>query len=195
MHLRFRSGFTLIETVMAMAMISVALLALMSSILSTMQVLDASRQDADVLNEIRTKIAEIQATPFTTIYSTYTQPAYSTFSLTGYTYKGTPDVGLILFPRGANGTGNLNEQTPTNFTIPDATFTNGRPWTWNANLVAGNLDYNGNGSTGDTNCNLSYNVIPIKILVSWDAIPGRKDSGYTGQRMVEFDIVLTNYNN
>jgi prepilin-type N-terminal cleavage/methylation domain-containing protein len=155
-------GFTIVETVMAMTLISVALLALMQTVLSSMALVEVNRQDALVQAEIRKQFADVQAMSF---YSVFTNKTGATFTVAGV----AGSVGQILFP--VNSAGNLDE------TLSDSQFQNcGFP-----------RDLDMNGIVSNTNANLKYKILPVKIRVTWPTIQGT--------RKVEYNTILASFNN
>jgi len=147
-------GFTLIETVMAMAMISVALLALMHAVISSMQLVEVNRQDALAMNAAREKIAEIEARSFADVFATYRNHVFPVAGL------GTT-AGRVLFP--VNGSGNLDE------TLSASSFLNmGFP-----------RDMNGDNDANDSNVNDTYTTLPMKIRINWQTVQGMREVEFT----------------
>ena len=156
-----KGGFTLIETMMAMTMIAVALLALMHAVVSSMRLVEANRQDAVAMNHAREKIAEIESKDFETIFDLYKNHTWIPEMQTGNSR------GRVLLP--INGSGNLDEtRSPSQF------INMGFP-----------RDINMDGDATDTNVNLTYRILPIKIVISWETVQGA--------RSVEFNTILTNF--
>jgi type II secretory pathway pseudopilin PulG len=162
---------------MAMVMISVALLALLMSIISSMTLIEANRQESLVMAAARQKISELQSYGqysqgnFTTMFGTYSDTANNkhTFGLTGL---GAAGSGYILFPT-----------TPA---MVDSNFVaNAGPFALDESITDPKLgmpfDLNQNGSIdGDAKSN--YKLLPVKIIVRWETIHGWRTS--------EFNIVL-----
>jgi len=141
------AGFTVIEVVMTMAMISIALLALMSVVISSMTLVEANRQDSLAVNAARDKVAEMAAKPFDKVFSSYKN---HTFTVTGLQRPGGGDPGRVIFPM--NGS-NLSE------TVADAKLLMPR-------------DLNMDGDASDTNVSLNYQILPVKVRVNWETVQG-----------------------
>jgi prepilin-type N-terminal cleavage/methylation domain-containing protein len=142
-----RAGFTVIEVVMAMAMIAIALLALMSEILSSMTLIEANRQDSLAVNAARDKVAEMSAKPFDKVFASFKS---HTFPVPGLQAPGGGNPGRVLFPMSG---GNLCE------TVVDPAMLMPR-------------DLNLDGDATDTNVSTGYELLPTKIQVTWQTVQG-----------------------
>jgi len=145
---------------MAMAMIAVALMALMSSVVSSMTLIEINRQEAIALSAARTKISEIEAYDFDNVFADYKSGAKSTFSIAGISNPPTQQVGRVVFP--TNGSANLDE------TLSDASFSG-------LNFPR---DLNLDGDSSDTNVNASFVILPIKVRIQWESVQGLRTIEY-----------------
>jgi len=143
------TGFTIVEVVMAMAMISVALLALMSTVISTMTLVEVNRQDSLAMNAARNKVAEMAAKPFDKLFSSFRG---HTFPVAGLQRGNGANPGRVVFPQ----TGNQLSETVTdrNLLMP--------------------RDLNLDGDASDNNVSTEYELLPVKIVIDWDTVQGAR---------------------
>lgn len=158
-----RRGVTLLELIIAMAVLAIALLALVSSITSSAKVQQNTRDKTLAYNAAREVIEQMRAYPIDEIWRRYnsaTGDNVGTGSNPGNTFtvarlnappSGVP-VGQVFFPEKG---GALNE------TYVDPSM--GMP-----------KDLNRNGDALDTNVNDTYRILPVKVVVTWMAIGGRE---------------------
>jgi prepilin-type N-terminal cleavage/methylation domain-containing protein len=142
-----RAGFTMIEVVLAMALLSIALLALMSGVISSMTLVEANRQDSLAMNAARDKVAEMSAKPFDKVFTSFRG---HTFAVAGLQAPGGGESGRVLFPM--NGT-NLSE------TVTDPTLLMPR-------------DLNLDGDSNDSNVTVGHELLPVKVRILWETVQG-----------------------
>jgi prepilin-type N-terminal cleavage/methylation domain-containing protein len=144
------SGMTMIEVMMALAVISIAIMGVMSAMSSISVLVDANHDELTALNIARQKLSEIQSTPFSTVFNQFGPNQSARYFTVSALQQGT---GQIIFP--VNSSGGLDE------TVVDPYF--GMP-----------MDLNGNGAA-DTNVSGSYTILPIRIYIQWNSTTGMRE--------------------
>jgi prepilin-type N-terminal cleavage/methylation domain-containing protein len=191
-------GLTIVEVVMAMAIIAIALLALMASVISSMTLVEVNRQESLAMNAAREKFAEMQSTPLGSVFTTFRN---TSFSVPGIA---TVNAGRIYFPMsggtsGNQNSGNLDEtvNTVTNYTAPAEIQTISDFKLASTTASAGTYvprDLNRDGDANDTNVSTDYILVPVKIRIRWETIQGeREPSDGKTYRFLEFNCVITAY--
>lgn len=155
-------GVTLVELVVAMAVLSVALMGLMSTILSSSTLQQNTREKAVAYNHARRLLEEMRSVDFREVYARYNSttgdnPAGgaspgSVFTVAGLIppHSGNP-VGEIIFPE--SGPGILSE------TVNNPSM--GMP-----------KDLNRDGDALDTDVSATYKILPVKIVIRWRSVGG-----------------------
>lgn len=156
-------GLTLVETVIALAILSVGLMGIMSAFSSISNLADANHEQLLALNIARQKKAEVETTTFGSIFAQYHPDANdnpSSFNILDTDVsKDKNGVGLqnakgyVIFP---STNGRLDETTTK---YPEL----GMP-----------MDLNGDGNINSTNVPggaqsdpLSYKLLPMRIRITW----------------------------
>lgn len=160
-------GVTLLEILIAMAVLLVALLGLIGAIVSAQSAGQSTRELTVAMNEAREKVEEMRSQPFDEIFRRYNSSTGddlagsnpgATFTVSGLNaLAGTP-AGQIVFPGDVPATpGQLLEN------VVDAPL--GMPH-----------DLNGDGDATD-NAATGYRMLPVRIQIRWQGIngPGRFD--------------------
>jgi prepilin-type N-terminal cleavage/methylation domain-containing protein len=182
-------GMTLVEIVIALAILSIGLLALVSSIVSTMTTLDVNREETLAMNAARQKIAELENATFgnvttnTTVFASYniqTSPYAANGTNNPFTVPGLPDgEGTVIFP--VNGSGNLDEtitttQVPTSIPIVTGTTLETVEI---VSMGGSKVDIDGDGcpsldptiaSSGTaktSGMNATYQNLPVRVRIRW----------------------------
>jgi prepilin-type N-terminal cleavage/methylation domain-containing protein len=134
-------GFTLVEVMIAAAVIAVGLLGVVSSIASSLQLIVNSRETQSALAGARRKVEEIRDAGLSaTTFSSVRSYDGSRFAVSGLTLPtGVTACGLVTF---------LSEQAAATA------------------LGLASVDLNGNGSTADA-VDDSFNAYAIRVSVSW----------------------------
>ncbi|HLX63123.1 MAG TPA: type II secretion system protein [Planctomycetota bacterium] len=153
---------TLIEVMVALAVLAIGIMGVMSALISITALENADHEELVAINIARQKFAELQAAPFASVFNYYGP------SSTKGTFTVDPalnlqnGVGTITFP--VNSSGNLDE------TVVDANM--GMP-----------MDLDGNGKSTDTNVSGTYTLLPVRINLTWTST--------TGTRTINFNAMLT----
>lgn len=163
-HRAGRRGLTLVELMLAMAILAVAILALMMVIFSAASLQHNSREKTLAYNAARKKIEEMRDSPFSLIYARYNASTVDNpagLSSPGDTFDvaplprvtaGTP-VGKIEYPESG---GILREDIHR----------------VNPGLAAGlgmpsGKDLNRDGALDSASRNADHKVLPVRITVRW----------------------------
>ena len=80
---RKKTGFTLIEVVIAMLVVFVAVIGLLAAYASSFELVETARNTTYALNEAQEKIEELRGHTFTDIYTYYTTPPNDRFDVDG----------------------------------------------------------------------------------------------------------------
>ena len=169
-----RGGFTLLETIIAVAAMAVVFGAMTSTLVTSNVLVQSNQETAIAMDAAASTLAELRATAFATAFATFnripdddpggvgTAPG-AAFDVPGLAPQaGDPDgrVGLVLFP--GNGT-ELREDAV------DAAI--GMP-----------RDLDGDGAIDALNHAGDYLVLPVRVRVEW--------TGRGGSREVELVMTL-----
>jgi type II secretory pathway pseudopilin PulG len=160
---------TLIEIMIALSILAISILALLSSLCAAAKLQDVTRERALAQNAARAKIEEMRSRTYTQIYSLYnsnpaddpggpgTAPG-ATFTVPGLNaFPGVP-VGQIVFPESGGG---LLESLVDPSRGIDASM--GMP-----------RDLNGNGIIDVVPFTTGYQILPVKIVITWKSANGKK---------------------
>ncbi len=164
-----RSGFSLVELVIAMAVLAIALLALMSSIFSSSHLVDTSRERTLAYEAARSKIEEMRnythCLTYNNLYNYYRVSPNNTAGATGLNpvlVSGVAQPILsISFPQSGN---NLTE-APGSAVLATAL---GMPK--DLNRDGDTTDVGGSGGADDLNTN--YKLLPVLITLRWKSAGG-----------------------
>ncbi len=161
------AGMTLIEIIIGLAVVVIAILGIMSALVSASRVDEATAEQVRALNGCKTMIETMRQVPFAEVWARFnsnpaddpggagTAPG-SNFAITGLRAQpgdGDGMPGQIIFPETG---GNLSE------TAIDARL--GMP-------VA--KDLNGDNDAVDVNVNTTYLILPVRVVVDWQSASGR----------------------
>lgn len=166
-------GVTVLEVSMAMTIIAIALMALLTAILSSTTTIEANRQDAIVMTCVREHVAQLQAeaassdAAFAAIYNAHNGEHFTIPGLT----------------EGADFGGNISFYVNETASVPEA----GLP-----------RDLNKDGDAADTDASANYVLLPARIRVRWQTPKGGDTvtiNGHTYQNVMTQDyyLVLTHY--
>lgn len=187
-------GFTLVELMVAMAILAVGLMGIMSAIMAARRMDMTTRENVIAMNAARAKIDEMKQTPFNEIFRRYNLSAADDAGLL-YPALGrdfpilrnpatdevvlVPLVGGIRLlppiPGDADGMSGriIFPETASGSTTLSETVT-GFDLTGGTPGAATSLDLNGDGDTGDTNiAGGAYLILPVRIEITWQGVKGR----------------------
>ncbi len=153
--LRDRRGFSLVELLVATAILLTAAIGLIVALITAVGLTEDTRETALASEAARKKIEEMQETPFDTIFSTHVANPH--FDVDGLIPRESdPDghVGKILFPSVANAPPMLSEA------VADTPL--GMP-----------RDLNGNGNATDMMTN-GYLILPVRVKIDWEGRSGSR---------------------
>ena len=161
---RARRGLTLLEIIIAMGILVVAVVGIMSALVSAVRVDEATAEQVRALNACKSKIEEMKMQPFAEVWRRYntngaddpgganTAPG-ANFAVTGLVPLATDADGMpgqVIFPETA---GNVSE------TVVDARLATPR-------------DLNGDGDSLDVNVSTTYRLLPVRVVVDWRGAKG-----------------------
>lgn len=155
-------GVTLLELVIAVGVVTLALLALMSSVTSASGLQETARERSIAYNAARQEIELMRNTAFSQIYSTYKSgTSLNTFTVTGLNaIPGTP-VGQVFFPADSNGA--LREDF---YTVNASLATT-------LGMAAPGKDLNRDGAIDSKDHSGDYKILPVMVQIEWQSI-GRR---------------------
>jgi type II secretory pathway pseudopilin PulG len=163
---RPESGMTLIEIIIGLGVLVIAVLGVMSALVSASRIDEATAEQVRAMNGIRSTIETMKQTTYGEIWRRYnsngaddpgganTAPG-ANFAVTGLRAQaGDADgmPGRIFFPELA---GNLSE------TVIEARLG-----------MTASKDLNGDGDTVDVNVNTTYMILPVRVVVDWAGARG-----------------------
>lgn len=163
-------GVTLVEMMVALAILSIGLLGLCSAIISNMTTIDHNREEVLAMNAIRRQLATLEAhTPFDSstgagLVQTYANANFAVPELNGAT-------GRIIMP--LTGGGVLGE-TVTSVTVPNIDGVN-RAESLTTLGMPMDLNFD-NDATDASVANNAYKIVPVRLRVQWHSAtsqPGR----------------------
>lgn len=186
-----QSGFSLVELIIALTMMSIALLALMSSVFSSSRLVDASRERTIAYGAARAKIEEMRTyticgqfngltntaavPPLENIFEYYKKAANKTATVSGLNpilVLGVAQPHLtISFPTDATGL-NLSENpaaTAVNPAVVILATALGMPKDLNRD---GDILDVGSGAGTAASLNTNYNILPVLVKVQWRSAGG-----------------------
>lgn len=159
------AGFTLVEVAISLAVVAIALLGMISVIVTAQKTDRASHERTLAMNAAREKVEEMRSYPLSEVYARYNSetkdnPATGvspgpTFPVSGL--DPLPNIlnGKIVFPEDSSGSGSTNLREY----ITDPQL--GMP-----------RDLNGDGVI-DTNSHSSdYTILPVRIVIEWRGMYG-----------------------
>lgn len=158
-------GLTLLEIIIAMGILVIAIIGIMSALVSAVRVDEATAEQIRALNACKSKIEEMKTVPFAEAWARFnsnpaddpggagTAPGCN-FAVAGLRPR-TGDAdglpGQVLFPEAL---GNLSEL------VVDARL--GMP-----------RDLNGSGNPpSDANVSITYRILPVRVVVDWQGAKG-----------------------
>jgi type II secretory pathway pseudopilin PulG len=143
------AGFTILEAAVAMAVLAVALLSLWSTLIYCSRSNLAAEQKKRAVNAAQAKIEELKAQDFATLIADYGPGGTigDTFAVPTLDDSQAVAQGRIVF--------GVNE--------PTALGTDGAPLP---------LDLNGDGDDTDTDVSGDYQLLPVRVVVSWKGALG-----------------------
>jgi type II secretory pathway pseudopilin PulG len=162
-----RRGMTLLEIIIGLGVAVVAILGIMSALVSASRMDEATSEQVRALNACRTTIEMMKQVPFAEIWRRYNSNAAddpggagtgpgANFAVTGLRAQ-TGDAdgmpGQVQFPELA---GNLSE------TVIEARL--GMPAA---------KDLNGDGDVIDANVSTTYMILPVRVMVDWQGSRGQ----------------------
>jgi type II secretory pathway pseudopilin PulG len=171
------SGFTILEVVVAAAVLAVGLLGLLSAIPSGLKLLEASRATQIALTTIRSKIEEMRGTTFANVYATFNGQAVIAFR--DKNGNGAYDAGEESLPFVS---GQTSHGSVTFLTEAQAAAAWG----------IGSCDLNADGDSADTppgggvSGQAAFVVLPVSITFQWKT--GKSDTSSITVRDMIFDI-------
>lgn len=156
------AGFSLIEVVIALAVVAFAGMALMDAMFGTQKLISASKENTYAMNAAREKLEEVRRYTFADIFAYYNNNAAddpggagtapgNSFTVSGlYVQSGDTDgmAGRIIFPQ--SGTNLIETYVDTSMGMPST-----------------GKDMNGDGVINSASRNSDYIVLPVKISIEW----------------------------
>lgn len=147
-----RSGFTLVELMIVMAIIVVAILGFVFGLGVSVQEVSASKQSYMALNAARSKIEELKGERFRGLYADYGPGTTSeTFAVT-FEEEGKT---FLLEPAAGGNAGRITFYTDE--TAIPASFQ------WETQY-----DLNGDGDLADVDVAADYKILPVMVSISWE---------------------------
>jgi type II secretory pathway pseudopilin PulG len=157
----------LIEIIIGLGVVVMALLGIMSAMVSASRMDETTAEQVRALNACKSVIETMKQTTFTEIWSRFNSngaddpggagtapgPNFAVAGLRAQNGDADGMPGQIVFPESA--TGNLSE------TAIDARMG-----------MAVAKDLNGDGDALDTNVNTTYRILPVRIVVDWAGARG-----------------------
>jgi len=186
---RGKSGFTLVEVIVAMTVVAIAIFGLVSVITYTTRGNMATKERMLALRAAERKIEQMMTTsPFSSIIDVYNNTTVG-WGVDDIEYlspiAGQTHTVFVEFPLGV-GTNTLDETITGNGPNPST----GDPgWMELGSMPSGyspygaggqlHLDLNGNGNTTDTAVPSSAcQIIPVRVRVKWKGIHGNTEFVY-----------------
>lgn len=165
---RAQSGMTLIEIMIALAVVAIALLAVMSAVSASITLQETNREKTLAYSAARDLLEQMRDETFADLYGRYNNSGNddptgvsspgAAFAVEGLHGDGNQSVGQILFPDDGQG-GGLVETTS------DAAI----------GMTQGK-DLNGDGSISSTPLGpRDYAILPVRIRISWTGVRGRTE--------------------
>jgi len=163
-HPRGDRGLTLLEIIIAMGILVVAIIGIMSALVSAIRVDEATAEQVRALNACKSKIEEMKTVPFAEAWARFNAtpgddpggagtapgPNFAVPGLRPLTGDADGLPGQIIFPE----VGNILSET-----VVDARM--GMP-----------RDLNGDGDALDVNVSTTYKLLPVRVVVDWQGSKG-----------------------
>lgn len=181
-----RRGFSLLEVMIAMTVLTVAILGLVTAIVTSMRLTTTNRENTLAMNAARQKIEEMQAWPggFSEVFAAYNNATGDdaglaaaapggAFTVAGLRpITGDPAVGTIIFNVDSSGPGS---ESLREFSV-DPTF---------GPMMGMPKDISGDGIVdGDDHATGQpepYTLLPVVIRIRWDGAMGQRETFFTTQ--------------
>lgn len=156
-------GITLVEIAIAMAIIAIALLAVMGTMMSGQKSNQSTRENALAMTHARQKLEEMRSQTFSEIYSRYnsdpsddpggngTAPG-SAFTITGLNPQSGLPLGMIQFPEAGTPATLREDATDSKLGMP--------------------RDMNGDNAIDSSARSSDYKILPVRILIRWQGMTG-----------------------
>ncbi|HVR85773.1 MAG TPA: type II secretion system protein [Planctomycetota bacterium] len=191
-------GITLLELVIAVSILSVALLALMSSVITSTSLQATSREKVIAYNAARQVIEQMRSTPnFSDIYKNYnaaSNPNQNTFNVGEFkTLDGTTGIQWINNDLGVKGTGlqpmpgvpvgQIFFPSDANLLLREDFYTIDQSPNKEIATVLGmgplGKDLNRDGTIDSNDHSLDYKILPVLVRIQWQS---------AGKRPMKIDV-------
>jgi Tfp pilus assembly protein PilV len=156
---RREAGFTVLEAAVSMGVLAVSLLSLWGTVVYCSRSNVAAEQKKRAMNAAQAKLEELKAFPFSTLISE--------FGPSGSTGNKFPVLQLD------------DDQTVAEGQI---TFYVNETDTASDSVMGLPMDLNGDGDTLDTDVSTGYQLLPVKVSITW--------AGALGQQTIELRTIL-----
>ena len=177
-----RKGFSLLEVMIAMVVLTVAILGLVTAIITSMRLTSTNRENTLAMNAARQKIEEMQAWPggFSEIFAAYNNATGDdaglaaaapggTFTVSGLRPISTdPAVGTVLYNVDSSGPGS---ESLREFSV-DPTF---------GPMMGMPKDLSGDGVVDANDHAADYTLLPVVVRIRWDGAMGQRETFFTTQ--------------
>ncbi|HEX7899114.1 MAG TPA: prepilin-type N-terminal cleavage/methylation domain-containing protein [Planctomycetota bacterium] len=181
-------GFTLVEIMIALAVVSIALLGLLSLINSSGLVQDDTRARTIAYNAAREKVEEMRARPFDTIYAAYNSDDYDDQKIKDLVTAALPTVITVTIPKNKFFVDGLPSLIVGGVAVEQGSIifpeaidpSDGNPYLTEIPTdvilqkefgMEGGKDLNRDGVVDKLIT--TYTLLPVKIEVSWTAVGGK----------------------
>jgi len=141
----------MLEVLIAVAVAAIALMGTLTAIASIMRLTDSNHEQSLALNIARQKLAELQIAPFQSAFALFGPGSPANSSSVAQL-----DSGTVKFVFPVNESGKLDE------TVIDEQM--GMP-----------SDLNGNGNATDRDVSTTYNLLPVRIQLTWKSPNGPRE--------------------
>ena len=138
------AGFSLLEAVTALVLVTITFMGIASGVIANSRAFDSTREEVLVSHALRKMAETIRGTAFNQIYTKYANFPFS-----------VPENGI-----GATGIVSIFVDETAN--------------TAESNTLGLPRDLNGDGLANSVNVSANYNLLPIRLSLSWDGRDGTR---------------------
>lgn len=168
MSIKQSAGMSLLETMIAMAVVSIGLLGIVSSIISTLTLTNANHEEALAMNYARRQMSALEALQskanFSTIFANYNHVTTKLDQSTDANQNLSQGVVTVYFPTDSTGTKLV--ETPGSFD-PNPVL---------MGVPSSGLDLNNDGRIDGASTDHSgdYKLLPVTVRVTWMSSEGAR---------------------